>query len=166
MHSERRQAREAVLQSLYALELGGGSAEHVVRVVLMPRLPEEPSASNFGQQLLKRIIDMDKAADALVIEHAKNWALERMALIDKLLMRMAVTEFLCFEDVPPKVTINEVLELAKQYSTGQSNQFINGILDSVVYSLRSRGQLQKSRAGRIGMEALERRQDAERSNSS
>ena len=162
MPSDRRQARQAVMQSLYALALGGGSADHVKRVVLAPRLPESQLPAEFGTQLFEHVVDMEASVDALVTEHTTNWALPRMALVDKILMRMAVTEFLCFEDIPPKVSINEALELAKEFSTEPSSQFINGILDSVVYSLRTRGQMHKSSTGMIGMGALKRRQDANR----
>ena len=162
MRGELRQARQAVLQALYALELGGGSAEHVKRVVLIPRLPEQQKAADFAIRLFESVIDMEQSTDALVVEHAKNWALQRMALVDKLLLRMAVTEFQAFEDIPPKVSMNEALELAKEFSTEPSSQFVNGVLDSVVYSLRKRGKLRKSRAGMVGMDALKRRQDSNR----
>ena len=61
----------------------------------------------------------------------KNWEPERIALLDMLLMRMGVSEFLYFETIPPKVTINEYIDIAKEYSTAQSGQFINGILDGI-----------------------------------
>lgn len=162
MRGERRQARQAVLQSLYALALGGGSADHVRRVVLLPRLPDAKVPAEFGHDLFDRVVEMERAVDALVKEHTTNWALPRMALVDKLLMRIAVTEFLCFEDIPPKVSMNEALELAKEFSTEPSSQFINGILDSVAYTLRQRGQIRKSSVGMVGMGALERRQDENR----
>jgi len=129
----------------------------------MPRLPEQQEAAEFAIRLFESVIDMEQAADALVLEHARNWDLQRMALVDKLLMRMAVTEFQAFEDIPPKVSMNEALELAKEFSTEPSSQFINGILDSVAYSFRKRGKFRKSRAGMVGMDALKRRQDANRS---
>ena len=165
MRSERRQARQAVLQALYAHALGGGTVDHVRRVVLIPRLPQEPETDSFGLSLFDRVIEVEPETDKLVVEHTKNWALPRMALVDKLLMRMAVTEFLCFEDIPPKVSINEVLELAKEFSTEPSSQFINGILDSIVYSLRMQDKLRKSKEGMVGMGALQRQQDANRGKS-
>ena len=73
----------------------------------------------------------------------KNWDAERIAVLDMLLMRMGVCEFLFFETIPPKVTINEYIDLAKEYSTQQSGQFINGILDNIHKDLVSEEKMHK-----------------------
>jgi transcription antitermination protein NusB len=85
----------------------------------------------FARDLLKITIDKKEVALEYIKPKLKNWDAERIAVLDMLLMRMGVCEFLFFETIPPKVTINEYIDLAKDYSTQQSGQFINGILDNI-----------------------------------
>ena len=86
---------------------------------------------DFAMELLKTTIDKKEVALEYIKPKLKNWDPERIAVLDMLLMRMGVCEFLFFETIPPKVTINEYIDLAKEYSTQQSGQFINGILDNI-----------------------------------
>jgi len=86
---------------------------------------------DFAKDLLKTTIDKKEVAFDYIKPKLKNWDPERIAILDMLLMRMGVCEFLFFETIPPKVTINEYIDLAKEYSTQQSGQFINGILDNI-----------------------------------
>lgn len=85
----------------------------------------------------------------LIDRHSRNWDLERIALLDRILMRLAVAELIACKDIPVKVTINEVIELAKRYSTDKSGTFINGILDSVVLELQQKGLIVKSGRGLV-----------------
>lgn len=85
----------------------------------------------FAMDLLKTTLDKKEVALEYIKPKLKNWDPERIAVLDMLLMRMGVCEFLFFETIPPKVTINEYIDLAKEYSTQQSGQFINGILDNI-----------------------------------
>jgi N utilization substance protein B len=85
----------------------------------------------FARDLLKTTIDKKEVALEYIKPKLKNWDPDRIAILDMLLMRMGVCEFLFFETIPPKVTINEYIDLAKEYSTQQSGQFINGILDNI-----------------------------------
>jgi N utilization substance protein B len=85
----------------------------------------------FAKELLKTTLDKKEVALDYIKPKLKNWDPERIAVLDMLLMRMGVCEFLFFETIPPKVTINEYIDLAKEYSTQQSGQFINGILDNI-----------------------------------
>jgi transcription antitermination protein NusB len=86
---------------------------------------------DFARELLKTTIEKKDVALEYIKPKLKNWDAERIAILDMLLMRMGVCEFLYFETIPPKVTINEYIDLAKEYSTQQSGQFINGILDNI-----------------------------------
>jgi transcription antitermination protein NusB len=86
---------------------------------------------DFARDLLKTTVDKKDVALEYIKPKLKNWDAERIAILDMLLMRMGVCEFLFFETIPPKVTINEYIDLAKEYSTQQSGQFINGILDNI-----------------------------------
>lgn len=90
-----------------------------------------PEKWDFAKELLKTTIDKKEVAFEYIKPKLKNWDPERIAILDMLLMRMGVCEFLFFETIPPKVTINEYIDLAKEYSTQQSGQFINGILDNI-----------------------------------
>jgi len=85
----------------------------------------------FAKELLRTTIDKKEVAFEYIKPKLKNWDPDRIAVLDMLLMRMGVCEFLFFETIPPKVTINEYIDLAKEYSTQQSGQFINGILDNI-----------------------------------
>jgi N utilization substance protein B len=152
--SSRREVRERVMQALYAYELGGGSPEHIIRVVLTPDLADEEGTRAFAERLFLSAIDVADEADRIVAEHAENWDLSRIALIDRLVLRVAICELLSFEDIPPKVSINEAIDVAKKYSTEKSGKFVNGILDATLVSLKRDGRLKKSGRGLVGMDAL------------
>ena len=98
---------------------------------------------NFAKSLLKTVLEKDEYLQSLIIPKLKNWDPERIALLDMILMKMGVSEFLYFETIPPKVTINEYIDLAKDYSTQQSGQFVNGILDNIHKELVQQGKMVK-----------------------
>lgn len=145
------------MQALYAFGLGGGDAPHILDTLIQPNLNQDPAARRFAESLFLRTIDHTDEADALIARHADNWDIARIARIDQILLRMAVCEFLSFEDIPPKVTINEAIDIAKRYSTDKSGKFINGILDAVVLDLQQQGRLKKSGRGLVGMQSIQDR---------
>jgi len=98
---------------------------------------------NFAKGLLQTVREKSEHLEGLVIPKLKNWDPERIALLDMILMKMGVAEFLYFETIPPKVTINEYIDLAKEYSTPQSGQFVNGILDNIHKELVQQGKMHK-----------------------
>ncbi len=150
--NRRRDARERVLQALYAHELGGGDVDHVIKTLIRPKLKDYAVALDFAIRLLARTLDHGEEANRYIAEHAKNWAVGRIAVIDRILLRMAIVEFLHFEDIPPKVSINESIEIAKRFSTAQSGKFINGILDAVLEDLKKEDSLRKTGRGLVGMQ--------------
>lgn len=93
--------------------------------------------------LFKKVIAFEKEYQDLIAQKTKNWDSERIALIDTLLMRMAITELIHFSNIPVKVTMNEYIEMSKEFSTPKSNLFINGILDKILADLKSSGKLKK-----------------------
>jgi len=97
----------------------------------------------FAKELLEATETRTDQLDELIKPKLRNWDAERLALLDMILLQMGVAEFLYFETIPPKVTINEYIDLAKAYSTPQSGQFINGILDSVRKELENQQRLNK-----------------------
>lgn len=102
-----------------------------------------PDKAQFARDLLQTVSEKDEHLQSLIIPKLKNWDPERIALLDMILMKMGVAEFLYFETIPPKVTINEYIDLAKEYSTQQSGQFVNGILDNIHKELVLQGKMQK-----------------------
>jgi N utilization substance protein B len=97
----------------------------------------------FGKELLRTVLDKSEHLQSLIVPKLKNWDPERIASLDMILMKMGLSELLYFETIPPKVTLNEYIDLAKEYSTGQSGQFVNGILDNIHQELAKAGELNK-----------------------
>jgi N utilization substance protein B len=102
-----------------------------------------PDKWEFAKSLLHSVLEKSEHLESLIIPRLKNWDAERIALLDMIIMKMGVTEFLYFETIPPKVTINEYIDIAKEYSTQQSGQFVNGILDNIHKDLQQQGKLYK-----------------------
>jgi N utilization substance protein B len=102
-----------------------------------------PDKWEFAKTLLKTAIDKKEYCAELIKPKLKNWDAERIAQLDMVLMRMGLCELLYFDTIPTKVTINEYIDLAKEYSTAQSGQFVNGILDNIHKELVTEGKIQK-----------------------
>ena len=98
---------------------------------------------DFGRDLFETTNERSEQLTGIIKPKLRNWDAERLAQLDMILLEMAICEFLYFETIPPKVTINEYIDLAKEYSTQQSGQFVNGILDNVRKELEEQGQLKK-----------------------
>ena len=145
--SNRRILREKTLQVLYAYELNGEGLTMLIDGILTDLASE--ADLNFAKQLINKVVANKKELDVKIQERLANWEMDRIALIDRLLLRIGITELYYFPDIPPKVTINEVIEIAKDYSTSNSNKFINGILDAVLSDLKKSGKLNKSGRGLI-----------------
>jgi len=123
-------------------------------VQLVKSYLQKPGASDFAQfipvdkaqfarELLRAVLEKAAHLETYIFPKLKNWDSERIAALDMILMKMGVAELLYFETIPPKVTINEYIELAKEYSTQQSGQFVNGILDGIHKDLAGANQLHK-----------------------
>lgn len=162
--SSRREARERTMQALYAFELGSGDAQHVLENVIKKHLEKDPESLDFATNLFLRTIDFTEEADEIVVKYAQNWDISRIALVDRILLRLAMCEMLTFEDIPPKVTINEAIEVAKRYSTEKSGQFINGILDSVLVDFRGSGRMKKSGRGLVETDTVVEKDEENESN--
>jgi N utilization substance protein B len=148
----RHRAREAALQMLYQWEVGRASAHEVVRTYWpgrdAPPDPEDEFADRvpdaalveddrtFANQLVAGTIARVAEADELIGAHARNWRVERMAVIDRLVLRLAIYELLAEPRTPARVIINEALELARTFSGEEPVPFINGVLDSVRKTLK------------------------------
>lgn len=149
----RRLIREKVLQILYAYELNNEGLEVLIAGVFAEI--DEEQLSNFGRDLVNKVLINKSQLDEEIASRATNWELKRIALIDKILMRMGICEFMFFPDIPAKVTINEAIEIAKTFSTVSSSKFINGILDRVLEDLKNNNSLNKSGRGLLDEKVLE-----------
>ena len=147
--SKRRQVRERVLQALYAFELSGDDAEHVLKHVIAPAFEGERAYGDFARKLFLRAADARTEADVLIERHVQNWEISRLALTDRLVLWIAIAEFLYFEDIPPKVTLNEAVEVARAFGSDNSAGFVNGVLDAVLADLRAAGRLNKTGRGLV-----------------
>ncbi len=106
-----------------------------------------PEDLEYATRVLQKTAEMQERSRVLIDKHSKNWDLERIAMLDRVLMNLAIAELVACADIPIKVTINEVIELAKRYSTDKSGVFINGILDAVIHELTEEGLITKSGRG-------------------
>lgn len=149
------------MKALYARELAGGKPDHFIYTLVEPELEGDPSNLEFADKLFRRTVESQREADRIISAHAENWDLDRIAAIDRSLLRMATCELLTFEEIPPKVSIDEAIEIAKKYSTPKSGKFINGILDSILMRLQQEGRLQKRGRGLIGMDSIRERADSQ-----
>jgi N utilization substance protein B len=143
---KRRQIRELVMQALYALEISKDAPQHVVDTILS-ELKENGADFDFAQSIFIKTIAHQAEIDKRLKSKSEHWDFHRIALIDKILLRMSLCEILYFPDIPPKVSINEAIEIAKDYSTESSGTFINGIMDAVLIELRKEGELNKTGRG-------------------
>lgn len=147
--AQRREAREAVLQALYANEIGKGKWEDIIKSVIKPRLSNDTEIFKFAERLFLKVVNNQDEIDDIIQQHLNNWRLGRLNAIDRLLLRIAIAEFLYYEQIPTKVSINEAIEIAKKYSTKKSGNFINGILDSSLEQLNNDGRIDKKGRGLI-----------------
>jgi N utilization substance protein B len=106
--------------------------------------PDKPTTREFGETLLKKTDELEEELNTMIIPKLKNWDKDRVTILDMILIKMAITEFLNFETIPPRVTLNEYVELSKNYSTERSKEFVNGVLDTILKELEEQGRIQKT----------------------
>ena len=130
----RRQAREKALQFLYAHEINPPEnlEEELDRFWISQssqKLPE--NLRDFSDPLIRGVIEHRENIDSLIRQHSRNWDFNRIAVVDRNMIRLAIYEMLHCMDIPPVVSINEAIDIAKRFSTDESGRFVNGILDRV-----------------------------------
>ena len=128
--STRRKAREYALQMLFQWDI---TRDHIETIVasFWENNEEPPAVKDFAAQIASRTIEHVEEIDTIIQRHAEHWRLDRMAVVDRNILRMATQEFLYEEETPKTVVINEAIEIARRFSAQESPQFINGILDSI-----------------------------------
>ena len=136
---DKRLARIIAVQAIYAYEIYPENSDDILSIILdngdneWSPLESVPSkeAIAYGKKLYKMVVKIKDELDDLIKEKSKNWSINRITLLDRLILRMSLAEMIYEEDVPPKVSISEGVEIAKYFSTDESGSFVNGILDSV-----------------------------------
>lgn len=141
----RRQARAAALQVLYECEVGGLNLAQALSVFDEVGTPEAVPLGEadraFASSLASGVIAGASAIDERLAQAAQHWRVERMATLDRIVLRMAVHEWLAHPETPPRVVINEAIELARAYSGEEAAKFVNGVLDGVFRALRDEGRV-------------------------
>ena len=128
---QKRKARITALQGIYAQAFHGSDMDTTFEHMLDPADTPEKDVIVYSRHLCSLITENLDEMDTLVKKHSKNWDFKRITILDRLILRMSLAEMLFEDEVPPKVSITEGVEIAKQFSTEDSSSFINGILDSV-----------------------------------
>ena len=126
----RRRGREAALQLLYAIEITHADAEEVLSSSWAHALTAARTRE-FTGALLQGVLASRDEIDALIREWSANWSLERIGLVERNILRVAIYELLFMPEIPPNVTINEAIEVAKRYGAEDAPAFVNGILDRI-----------------------------------
>ena len=131
---ERSRARGWALQALYAWEARGGQADLLVPVLEELAVTHRISPRNrfYAEALIRIVAGNLPRIDRALHDHLTNWALNRLSVIDRNILRLGAAEMLFVEDVPPRVTIREMIRLAERYGTSESPRFVNGVLDAIM----------------------------------
>jgi N utilization substance protein B len=127
----RRKSREMALQMLFQADMGKQDADHVRRTFWGVNDGTSADVRGFADDLFRVATDRGGEIDGLIERHAEHWRMERMAAVDRNLLRAAVAELLAYRETPRAVVINEALEIARKFSTPESVHFLNGVLDSI-----------------------------------
>jgi transcription antitermination protein NusB len=133
----RRKSRELALQMLFQADMGRQTPDQVRRTFWSEHQPIAEDVRDFAESLFRVASDRSTEIDTLIEQHAEHWRMDRMAAVDRNVMRSAVAELMAFPSTPRAVIINEALEIARKFSSPESVQFINGVLDSIGRDLES-----------------------------
>ena len=130
----RTRARECALQALYQLDTSGGEPRDVLRGILAHFEEADAETAQFAEQLVRGVQSDRTQIDELIQKSSSNWKLDRMARVDRNILRLAVYEILRRADVPVRVTLNEAIELGKKFGSEESSAFVNGVLDKIAHT--------------------------------
>jgi N utilization substance protein B len=131
----RRKSRELALQMLFQLDMGKQTTDEVRKTFWNERRDLDEKVRGFADDLFRVAAERTAEIDEIIERNAEHWRMERMAAVDRNVLRAGIAEFLGFPGTPHPVVINEALEIARRFSTPESVQFINGVLDSVAREL-------------------------------
>ncbi|MFC2093200.1 transcription antitermination factor NusB [Bacteroidota bacterium] len=149
MQSSRRLVRIKVLQVLYAYIISQDPIEKVKNDLLSEI--KEDDKIKFASDFIDIVITNTAILDEMIKSKIEHWEYDRIALVDKIILRMGLSEILYFPEIPPKVSINESIEIAKDYCTKSSGKFVNGILDAILTDLKNANKLNKIGRGLLDL---------------
>ena len=138
----RRQARELAMQALFYMDIRKDASEETLEYFCGCFCPSKKSRP-FFRKLVNGVLGKKGQIDALVERFSQNWNISRMSCVDRNVMRIAIYEMLYCDDIQPKVSINEAVDIGKKFGTQESGAFINGIMDSIREALVKEGTLHK-----------------------
>jgi transcription antitermination factor NusB len=139
---KRRRARELAIKVLFHMEFSPGDANKAFDLI-SGSFGSSGSTEAFARRLVLGVCGEKEALDAFIRRSSRNWRLERMSRVDRIILRLGLFEMLHMEDIPPKVSIDEAVELGKIYGIEDSGAFINGILDNIYSNLKVKGAIEK-----------------------
>ena len=141
----RRKSRELCLQMLFQWDMGKQTPEQVRKTFWAERSSVDEATRSFADDLFQVATERRQEIDELIQKHAQHWRMERMATVDRNVLRASVAEFVGYNHTPRPIIINEALEIARKFSTPESVQFINGVLDSVGKELETASNKPRAR---------------------
>jgi len=128
---KRTKAREHALKILYAIDITGEEPKKCIDTYWKNDEENDTEVKTFANSLVLGVSNKGKEIDKVISERATNWQMDRMAVIDRNILRFAAYELLFADEIPPKVTINEAIDIGKRYGDSESGKFINGVLDKI-----------------------------------
>lgn len=128
---KRTTARESALKILYAIDITGDDPDKCINNYWLSQDKIDVEVKDFSDDIVLGVCHNMKRIDSVIAESATNWELDRMAVIDRNILRLGAYELLFMEDIPPKVAINEAIDIAKRYGDKDSGKFVNGVLDKI-----------------------------------
>lgn len=141
--SQRHRARIAVLQIAYANFINDNCNLESLGDEIFKSLGISSKSKDFFEKLLKSTLENSQTADKLIADVCSNWDIDRVSIVDRCIIRMGVAELIAFPDISPRVTIDEAIELAKEFGGNDSPRFVNGILDAVFRRMKQLGMTDK-----------------------
>jgi N utilization substance protein B len=126
---KRRLARELAIQFLYQHDMSGGSLDEALPLFWLTQQDINEAARQFAEELIRGAVEQRNVINEKIEKYTQNWELQRIAAVDRNILRLAIYEMLFRDDIPPVVSINEAVDIAKKFSTPESGAFVNGILD-------------------------------------
>ena len=135
---KRRRSRELALQVLFHLEFSSDEPERAFDLICL-NFDTKDAINDFALDLVRGVAENREKLDRWISTASRNWRVERMSRVDRTILRMATYELLYLDDIPPKVSIDEAVELGKKYGNMDSGAFINGILDNIYKQIREQG---------------------------
>lgn len=128
---KRRQSRELAVQFLYQIDITGGTNWQDALECFWKEQDIDQDVKDFSNRIIGKVIEKKGEIDKLITSYTTNWDIRRIAVVDRNILRVAISELLYMDDIPPIVSINEAVDIAKKYGSGESGKFVNGILDKI-----------------------------------